>query len=116
MPKSSGGITNPAVGALGDNPDLAMSGSITLTYFILIWKTIINLGGLLLILYFIWGAVDWITSGGDSGKIASARNKIIQAVIGMILLAFSFVIIGFIGFLLFGDEFNIMDLTFLTII
>lgn len=37
--------------------------------------------------YMIWGAVDWIMAGGDSGKIESARKKITQAMIGLTVLA-----------------------------
>ncbi len=63
--------------------------------------TVMGLAGLLLLVYLIWGAIDWITSGGDSGKIASARNKIIQAVLGLIVLssvvAIMIVVQGFIG-------------------
>jgi len=112
---STNGIINPVIGNLGSSPDAANSGSIVLGYFIIIWKTIINLGAMLVIVYFLWGSIDWITSGGDSGKVASARNKMVQAFIGLLLLSFSFVIIAFIGNLFFGDQFNILDLTFITI-
>lgn len=37
--------------------------------------------------FLIWGAVEWITSGGDKSKIEGARNKISNAVIGLIILA-----------------------------
>lgn len=37
--------------------------------------------------FMIWGAVEWITSGGDKSKIEGARNKISNAVIGLIILA-----------------------------
>ncbi len=45
------------------------------------------IAGLLLLLYLIWGAIEWITSEGDSSKMESARNRITQAVIGMIVLS-----------------------------
>ncbi len=50
--------------------------------------------------FIIWGAVNWITSGGDKQKLASARNRIMYAIIGLLLVLFS-VLIGnlFIGFL-----------------
>lgn len=40
---------------------------------------------ILVLLYMLWGAYLWISSGGDSEKITSARKKMVQAVIGMIL-------------------------------
>ena len=49
---------------------------------------------LLLLLYLIWGGFEWITSGGDSSKLTQARNKIMHAVIGLILLASVVAIFG----------------------
>lgn len=37
--------------------------------------------------FLIWGAIEWITSGGDKGKVEGARNKISNAVMGLIVLA-----------------------------
>ena len=37
--------------------------------------------------YMLWGAFDWITAGGESGKVESARKKITQAIIGLAVLA-----------------------------
>ena len=38
-------------------------------------------------LYLILGGLDWITSGGDKTKLQSARDKITNALIGMIIVA-----------------------------
>lgn len=54
-------------------------------------------GGLATIIYFLWGAFDWITAGGDKEKIGSARKKIIQSLVGLALLAASFFIIALVG-------------------
>ena len=45
------------------------------------------IGVLLTLAYLIWGAFNWITSGGDKSKTGEARSKIIAAVVGLILLA-----------------------------
>lgn len=42
---------------------------------------------LLLLLYLIWGAIDWITSGGDKGKTEKARDKMTGATIGILILS-----------------------------
>ncbi len=39
-----------------------------------------------LLVYIFWGAFDWITSSGDKEKVAKARKKITNAVIGMFLV------------------------------
>lgn len=48
------------------------------------------------LLYIVIGALQWITSGGDKQKVADARNHIIAAIIGLIVIALSFVIINVI--------------------
>lgn len=47
------------------------------------------IASLMLLLNLVWGAIEWISSGGDSSKIEKARNKITQSVIGIIVLASS---------------------------
>lgn len=106
------GITNPVIGGLGDNPETAATGELATNYFVDIWNTLISIGGLVVIVMFLWGALEWITAGGDSGKIEKARNKITQAIIGLVILVSSFVILGFISQVFFGDEFSILNLTF----
>lgn len=62
--------------------------------------------------YFVWGAIDWIAAGGESGKLEKARQKMTQSALGMIVLVSSFTIIAFVSQLLFGDNFNLLKLTF----
>ncbi|OGJ37486.1 MAG: hypothetical protein A2383_00480 [Candidatus Pacebacteria bacterium RIFOXYB1_FULL_39_46] len=38
-------------------------------------------------IYLLLGALGWITSEGDKSKLESSRNKITQALIGLIVLA-----------------------------
>jgi len=114
IPKASGGLTNPVIGNLGNSPTQAAAGVTFLTYFVFLWRAIISIGGLFVLLYFIWGAIEWINAGGDSGKITKARDRITQSMVGLIILVFSFVIIGFLGELFFGDNFNILLLSFPT--
>jgi len=54
-------------------------------------------GGIGVVVYFVWGSVDWIFSGGDKEKVAAARKKITNAIIGLVLLSLSFVIINIVG-------------------
>lgn len=56
-----------------------------------------TVGGIGTVIYFIWGAVDWILSGGDKEKISNARKKMTHALIGLALLSLSFVIIRTVG-------------------
>lgn len=38
----------------------------------------------------IWGAFEWITSGGDKEAVGKARNRIVNALIGLAVLAVAF--------------------------
>lgn len=40
----------------------------------------------LLLVYLLWGALDWITSGGNKEAITKAQNKITNAVIGIVIV------------------------------
>ena len=55
---------------------------------------VIVLAFLLALIFVVIGAVQWITSGGDKTKVADARNHIVAAVIGLIIVSLSFVIIN----------------------
>ncbi len=51
---------------------------------------------LLLLLYLVWGSIEWITSEGDKGKLEKARSKITQAIIGIIVLAASLAVFNLV--------------------
>lgn len=50
-------------------------------------NAIMVIGVLMVLFFFVYGAVEWITSGGEKGKTESARNKMTHAVIGLIVLS-----------------------------
>lgn len=51
---------------------------------------VFGLGLLVVLVMLIWGAFEWITSGGDKEAVGKARNRIINALIGMAVLAIAF--------------------------
>lgn len=55
------------------------------------------LGAIFFIVYFLLAAFEWITSGGDSGKLTTARNKMMQGILGLVILVAAYGIIGLIG-------------------
>lgn len=48
--------------------------------------------GLFFFIYFLIGGLQWITSGGDKGGVQAARDKIVNAVIGLILVVAAYAI------------------------
>ncbi len=111
---AAGGLTNPAIGSWGQDPAAAKSGSTFTIFIVHFWNVVIQVGALAVLLYFIWGAVEWITAGGEKGKLESARNRMLHAAMGLLILVSSLVLIGFISYLLFGTEFNILEPVFPT--
>lgn len=99
-------IYNPALrpkfgGTPGDG-----TGALT-EYIVLLWRTLILVGGLATLLFLLWGALDWILAGGDEGKVADARKKMTGAVIGLTILAASVAIVQLVGALIGLDLLDI---------
>ncbi|VVA43588.1 conserved hypothetical protein [Candidatus Roizmanbacteria bacterium] len=46
----------------------------------------IMVAGIFLLIYLLWGAFDWISSGGEKEKISKAQSKITNALIGIVLV------------------------------
>ncbi len=57
---------------------------------------------LVVLVMLIWGAFEWIVSGGDKESVGKARGRIINALIGLAVLAVAFALARvfgqFIGF------------------
>lgn len=62
-------------------------------------------GALAVLGYMLWGAFDWITSGGDKDKVSKAQQKITNAVIGIMVMVVSLILFGFIT----GNILGIID-------
>lgn len=77
--------TDPT-GALGISKFL--SNLVTLIY---------SLAAIVLTLMLLWGAFDWLTSEGDKEKLESAKRKLINAIIGIMLFAVAFAVIQVLG-------------------
>lgn len=49
-----------------------------------------TVAGFIVLIMLIWGAFEWIASGGDKENVGKARNRIINALIGLAVLAIAF--------------------------
>jgi len=65
-------------------------------YIASLWRTVVTVGGVAFIIYLVWGGIEYLTSGGDKGKIADAQTKITSSVIGIAILVASYAITLFI--------------------
>lgn len=58
---------------------------------------VFTVGAFLVLIMLIIGAYEWIASGGDKENVAKARNRIINALIGLIVLAVAFALVRLLG-------------------
>lgn len=67
----------------------------------LVLSNLINLiyvlATIIFVFMLIWGAFEWLTSGGDKEKVAAARSRLINAFIGIVLFAVAFAILRLVG-------------------
>lgn len=94
-------ITNPVLpGALGSGGNTtgpsalgSIIGSLVGVFLILSFMAAL--------LYMLLGGFDWITSGGDKAKLQSARDKITNSLVGLIVVGASWAVMmivsNFIG-------------------
>lgn len=104
-----GGFT-PPTDAYSKGSGNSVDGAEALTNLELFISNIIGfmtaLGGIFFVIYFVLGAFEWITSSGDKGKLETARNKMVNGAIGMVLLVASYGIIGLLGSFIGIDMLN----------
>lgn len=98
-------IVPNAPSGLGINPRSNLGGvttnALTIIYII---------SSLLTLFFVVWGAFNYITSGGDKEKIAGARKMIITALVGLALLALAYFLVRIVGSLLNIDLLNLGNL------
>jgi len=53
------------------------------------------IGGSLAVIYLLWSGIQYITAGGNTDRVKTARQGIINAIIGIIVMMATFAIIRF---------------------
>jgi hypothetical protein len=51
---------------------------------------------LIALIYLIWGGIKWIMSGGDKGALQQAREHVIAAIIGLVVVFLAYFIVNFV--------------------
>jgi len=74
------GTVAPPIAGLPTDPQ---QGITSIVGFLI--RAFFMIAALTMLAYLLWGAYDWITSGGEKEKVAKAQNKITNAVVGMLL-------------------------------
>lgn len=51
------------------------------------FSAVILVAGLATFMYLVYGGIQWISSGGDKGKLEEARSKITNGIVGLAIVA-----------------------------
>lgn len=68
------------------------------TFITKAFSGIILVAGVATFLYMIYGGVEWITSGGEKGKLEEAKQKITQAIVGLTIVASAWAVFKLIDY------------------
>lgn len=56
----------------------------------------LGISGSIALLMFVWGGLQWLTSGGSPERIQKGKNTIVWAVLGLVLIFGSYAILNFV--------------------
>ena len=93
------GVNNLSLTSTENGTDCTGAGAAESTidnivsYVINIFSIIV---GIVAVIMIIVGGLKYITSGGDSNKVTSAKNSIVYAIIGLIIVALAQIIVKFV--------------------
>jgi len=63
-------------------------------------KTIVNIFSLIVgiaaVIMIIYGGLRYVTSGGDSGSVGNAKNTLVYAIVGLVIVALAQTIVHFV--------------------
>ena len=62
----------------------------------IILNAIIGISGLVAVTFVIIGGINYMTANGDAGKLKTAKNTILYALIGLIICALAFAIVNWV--------------------
>lgn len=88
--------------------DPAKIGSDFITPIIIL---LIALAGIWALIQFVLGGFGYITAAGDPKKVQEAQSKLMHSIIGLVIIAASFVLAALIGAIFFGSATFILNPT-----
>jgi hypothetical protein len=87
------GRGTPGTDCIAETADADEQFNNIITQVINIFSIIV---GVIAVIMIIYGGFRYITSGGDSGKVGDAKNTILYAIIGLVLVALAQFIVKFV--------------------
>lgn len=65
-------------------------------YIAQLWRAVVTVGGIAVLIFLIWGGVEWLTAGGDKTRVQTAQQMISNALIGLAVLIGSYALTLFV--------------------
>ena len=90
-----GQITTPGAYQPGSGIEGSTSAVEKILSNVLVMLTVV--AGMAFALYFLLGGLNWITAGGDKGKIDKAKGVMTNGAIGLIIIVLSYSITWIVG-------------------
>ncbi|HOX96398.1 MAG TPA: hypothetical protein PLI45_03370 [Candidatus Woesebacteria bacterium] len=69
----------------------------------IIIRAFIIIAGLFTLWQFLSGGFTYISAGGEKAKISEATNRLTMSIVGLVVIAASFIVIAIVSQLLFGS-------------
>lgn len=107
-PPMPSGTGNDVVGTIAVPSGIPQEVGKTGSFISGLVRFIIIIAGLFALWNFLSGGLEYITSGGDKAKISEATQKITMSIVGLVIIAASFLIAAIMGQLLFGNPMAIL--------
>ncbi len=57
-------------------------------------NAVLGLSGAVALAMFVWGGVQWLISGGSADKVKQAKNTLVSAAIGIVILFTSYTLVN----------------------
>lgn len=90
-------ITNPVLPPSIGSGNVSQGGTVVGTLISNLVGAIFIFSFIFAFMYLIMGGTDWITSGGDKAKLEHAKDRITNAIIGLIIVAAAWALATLIG-------------------
>lgn len=84
----TGGTVNCSTTGVGDGDIANLAKNLVNTFSVIV--------GVVAVIMIIVGGFRYITSGGDSGRVGNAKNSLIYAIVGLIIVALAQLIVHFV--------------------
>lgn len=89
------GNTNDATGRCV--PQFTVSGADISAILLAIVEMLLRLGAIVAVFFVVWGGVQYVLSQGASDKTKEAKDTIVNAIIGLVLVMLATVLVNFVG-------------------